>query len=127
MESEPYRLSPDPTPEPAPAEDAAPFKWQILTNQTDPELRAIDGILFILESLPHVDRARALAYVKERTQSDPRITPGAAQAARDDVAAALAESDGVDWERLGHENRSVYYRCADGLTDKGLIVIRLQQ
>lgn len=69
MQDEPYRLSAEPAPEPAPA-GPRPIIYQLMSTQTDDEIRAIEWLLTILEPLPYDAQVRALAYVQDRVASD---------------------------------------------------------
>jgi hypothetical protein len=70
MQDEPYRLSPDPAPEPAPADHDRPLIFQLRSTQSDEELRAIEWILTLLEPLPYDAQVRTLAYIQDRVTSD---------------------------------------------------------
>ena len=60
---------PEPAPEPAPA-GPRPIIYQLMSTQTDEELRAIEWILHLIEPLPYDAQVRALAYIQDRVASD---------------------------------------------------------
>lgn len=61
-------------PEPPTADDrteSAPYRYIIDVTQQDPELRAIEASLVILQMLPYDTRVRVLTYLRDRIDSDP--------------------------------------------------------
>ena len=60
---------PEPAPEPAPA-GPRPIIYQLMSTQTDEELRAIEWVLEIIGPLPYDAQVRALAYIQDRVASD---------------------------------------------------------
>lgn len=103
----------------------------ITVTQQDPELRAIEAILVILQMLPYDTRVRAMTYIRDRTESDPGVWgrnpergTRAAPVTRYEVAQILAESDGRDWHAMSPDHQSPYYRRAEALTSVGFAVMR---
>lgn len=123
------------TPEPDPAIDEnehPPYEFNIRVTQQDPELRAIEATLVILQMLPYDTRVRALTYIRSRVESDPAVwggghpepPPAEQLATHDDIAQILAESDGHDWGTMAPYDQAPYYRSAKALSSFGLAVIR---
>lgn len=107
------------------------YSLSIPVTQQDPELRAIEVALQVLEGLPYPTRVRAMTYLKDRIESDPAVwgpsDPGPAMVAmtRREVAQILATADEYDWATMTPAAQAPYYQRAEALTTAPFVVERI--
>lgn len=101
--------------------DGNPVTITITVTQKDPELQAIEATLVLLHMLPYDTRVRALTYIRDRIESDPKVwgttptSPELTAAERQKIALAIAGVDAPTWNLLPTEDQENYCLRAEAM------------